>query len=78
MVDPEGELWERSNFKELPQFLKSSRISLAYGITSTRGVQKVLGPTMKEQRYDIDFIYQKALFLHIITVKTNALLAPLR
>ena len=44
----------------------------------TRGVQKVLGPTMKEQRYDIDFIYQKALFLHIITVKTNALLAPLR
>ena len=34
MADPERGLWERSIFKEGPQFLKSNRISLAYGITS--------------------------------------------
>ena len=36
MADPERGLWERSNFKELPQFLKSDRISLAYGLTSNK------------------------------------------
>ena len=34
MADPERGLWERSNFKEVSQFLKSNWISLAYGLTS--------------------------------------------
>ena len=33
MADPERGILEHSNFKELPQCLKSNRISLAYGIT---------------------------------------------
>ena len=36
MADPERGLWERSNFKEVPQFLKSYRISFAYGLTSNK------------------------------------------
>ena len=36
MADPERRLWERSIFKEVPQFLKSNRISLAYGLTSNK------------------------------------------
>ena len=37
MADPEGGLSERSIFfKELPQFLKSNWISLAYGLTSNK------------------------------------------
>ena len=36
VADPERGLWERSNFKEVPQFLKGNRISLAYGLTSNK------------------------------------------
>ena len=36
MADPERGLWERSNFREVPQFLKSNRISFAYGLTSNK------------------------------------------
>ena len=36
MADPERGLWERQNFKEVPRYLKSYRISLAYGITSNK------------------------------------------
>ena len=36
LMDPERGLWERSNFKEVPQLLKSNRISLAYGLTSIK------------------------------------------
>ena len=34
MEDPKRWLWEGPNFKKLPQFLKSNRISHACGITS--------------------------------------------
>ena len=33
MADPKKGLWEGQNFKGIPQFLKSNRISLAYGLT---------------------------------------------
>ena len=33
MADPDGGLWERSNFKGVPEFLKRNRIWLAYGLT---------------------------------------------
>ena len=33
MANPERVLWERSNCKEVPQFLKSNRIKLSYGLT---------------------------------------------
>ena len=36
MADLERGLWERSNLKEVPQFLKSNRVSLAYGLTSNK------------------------------------------
>ena len=36
MADPERGLGERPNFKEVPQFLKSIRISVAYGLTSNK------------------------------------------
>ena len=36
MADPERRLSDWSNFKEVPQFLKSNRISLAYGQTSNK------------------------------------------
>ena len=29
-------LWEGPNFEQAPQFLKSNRISLAYGVTSNK------------------------------------------
>ena len=37
MADPERGLWEGPNFKQVPQFLKSNRISPAYGLTSNKG-----------------------------------------
>ena len=37
MADPEKVLWEGPHFKEIPQFLKSNRISLAYSLTSNKG-----------------------------------------
>ena len=36
MSDPETGLWKGPNFKEAPQFLKSNRISFAYGPTSNK------------------------------------------
>ena len=36
MVEPERGVWERSNFKEVPQFLISNRISPAYGLTGNK------------------------------------------
>ena len=36
MADPERGLWKQSNFKEVPQFLKSNRISLADCLTSNK------------------------------------------
>ena len=37
MADPERGLWEGRNFKEVPQFLISNRISLVFGLTSKEG-----------------------------------------
>ena len=36
MADPERGFWKGPNFKQVPQFLKSNRISLAYDITSNK------------------------------------------
>ena len=36
MVDPKRGLWEGPNFNEVPQFLISNRISLAFGLASNK------------------------------------------
>ena len=36
MADPERGIWEGPNFKQVPEFLNSNLISLAYGLTSTK------------------------------------------
>ena len=36
MADTERRLWKGQNFKDVPQFLKSNRISLGYGLTSNK------------------------------------------
>ena len=36
MADPERGFWEGLNFKQVPKFLKSNLISLAYGLTSNK------------------------------------------
>ena len=43
----------------------------------TRGVQKVRGLTMKEQRYQLDTLDQKCLFVHIITGKAHKFITVL-
>ena len=44
---------------------------------NTRGAQKVLGPTMKEQRYELDTLDQKCLFVHVNTVQVHRFLTGL-
>ena len=37
MTNPERGFWERSNFKQVPQFPKSNRMSVTCGLTSNKG-----------------------------------------
>ena len=43
----------------------------------SRGVQKVRGPTTKEQRYELDTLDQKCSFVHVNTVQAHTFLTAL-
>ena len=64
----------------LPPHAVRRLFSRANGVRNavyTRGVQKVLGPTMKEQRYELDTLDQKCLFVHVNTVQGLTFLTAL-
>ena len=52
-------------------------LSISFHWLPTRGVQKVRGPTMKEQRYELDTLDQKCLFIHVNTVQAHIFLTAL-
>ena len=64
MADPERGLWERSNFKEVSQFLKSNRISLAYGLTSNADQTSLFSSYIEEYEYVVFVPFSDALGGH--------------